>query len=95
MYEKESLVAEAKLKAERKVKNGPALPNLCGRPSEAGARSRNPEPGFQVKDLENLVRPERFELPTHCSGGCPLDDGQRKIKQLQSLTGGGVLHYRR
>ncbi len=42
-----------------------------------------------------MVRPERFELPTYCSGGCPLGHGQRKIKQLQSLIGGGVRHYRR
>jgi hypothetical protein len=38
-----------------------------------------------LKERRNLVRPERFELPTYCSGGCPISLGQREIKQLQSL----------
>ena len=37
--------------------------------SEAGARSRNPEPGSGEGSETPLVRPERLELPTLCSEG--------------------------
>ena len=34
--------------------------------SEAGVRSRNPEPGVSGEGSGNLVRPERFELEAIC-----------------------------
>ena len=42
----------------------------------------------------NLARPERFELPTYCSGGCRNSSGHRKINDFSVLQSGVVRHCR-
>jgi hypothetical protein len=42
-----------------------------------------------------MVRPERFELPTYSSGGCPNAIGLPEINGLSPLQRGIARHYRR
>jgi hypothetical protein len=53
--------------------------------SAAGARSRNPERSEGSLDddsLKRMARPERFELPTYCSGGLAA----RRMNNLQRIV---------